>query len=129
MLQLGATSFWEHFDADWLAKNPTRIDEWPVEGRPDTHRDFGEYCYIGFRHSLCHAWGSGPTPWLLRHILGVTPAEPGYAKVSIRPNLAGLKWARGTVPTPHGLVHVNLESRADGTVIIDVDLPPGVERV
>ncbi|MGN6507426.1 MAG: alpha-L-rhamnosidase-related protein, partial [Tepidisphaeraceae bacterium] len=64
MLDLGATTFWEHFDASWLGDHPTRIDEWPIPGRRDVHRDYGEYCYQGFRHSLCHAWSSGPAPWL-----------------------------------------------------------------
>jgi hypothetical protein len=36
-----------------------------------------------------------------QRILGVTPAEPGYAKVDIRPQLCGLSWARGSVPLPH----------------------------
>ena len=130
MLDFGATSFWEHFDAAWLDLDPrpTRIDEWPVDGRPDIHRDFGDHCYTGLRHSLCHAWSSGPTAWLSRHVLGITPAAPGFARVRVRPHLGDLEWAEGHVPTPHGPVHVRAERKPGGGVETQIDLPEGVVR-
>ena len=130
MLDMGATSFWEHFDMKWLQgeQRPTRIDEWPVEGRLDIHRDFGDYCFKGFRHSLCHAWASGPTAWMTRHILGVTPATPGYRRVRIEPNLANLAWAKGVVPTPHGPIHISHTRRPDGAIDSTIQLPDGVMR-
>ena len=58
MLEKGATTFWEDFDIDW-AKDSCRIDELPKEGEKDVHGDFGAFCYVGFRHSLCHGWSAG----------------------------------------------------------------------
>ena len=58
MLDKGATTFWEDFDVDWV-ENSCRIDEFPKDGQKDIHGDFGKHCYIGFRHSLCHAWSCG----------------------------------------------------------------------
>ena len=58
MLNKGATSFFEDFDMDWV-ENTCRIDEFPKEGEKDIHGDFGKYCYVGFRHSLCHGWSAG----------------------------------------------------------------------
>ena len=58
MLKKGATTFWEDFNIDW-AENSCCIDEFPKKGEKDIHGDFGAYCYIGFRHSLCHGWSSG----------------------------------------------------------------------
>ena len=58
MLSKGATSFFEDFDMDWM-ENTCRIDEFPKPGEKDIHGDFGKYCYIGFRHSLCHGWSAG----------------------------------------------------------------------
>ena len=58
MLDKGATSFWEDFSMDWV-ENTCRIDEFPKAGEKDIHGDFGAYCYIGFRHSLCHGWSAG----------------------------------------------------------------------
>jgi hypothetical protein len=58
MLDKGATTFWEDFDIEW-AKNSSRIDELPRDGERDIHGDFGAFCYVGFRHSLCHGWSAG----------------------------------------------------------------------
>lgn len=64
MLSRGATSFWEDFHIEWL-EGSSRIDELPKEGEKDLHGDYGGYCYVGFRHSLCHGWSSGPVSFLL----------------------------------------------------------------
>ena len=58
MLDLGATTFFEDFDMKWV-KNTARIDAFVNEGQNDMHRDFGKYCYEGYRHSLCHGWSAG----------------------------------------------------------------------
>lgn len=58
MLDKGATTFWEDFNMEWV-KNSCRIDEFPKDGEKDIHGDFGAYCYLGFRHSLCHGWSAG----------------------------------------------------------------------
>ena len=72
-------------------------------------------CWTG--GTRCHGWSSTPTRDLIQHVLGITPAEPGYAAVRVVPNLGGLDWARATVPTPHGFITV--EAHADGSVVID----------
>ena len=58
MLDKGATTFWEDFELSWK-DGSGRIDRLPKKGQKDIHGDFGKYCYLGFRHSLCHAWSSG----------------------------------------------------------------------
>lgn len=125
MLDLGATTFWEDFDLAWM-ENATRIDELVPEGKKDIHGDCGAYCYEGFRHSLCHGWASGPTAWLSRHVLGVSPAEPGFAKARIAPMLGTLDWAEGTYPTPRGPIHVRHERQPDGSIRSWVTSPEGV---
>jgi len=128
MLDLGATTFWEDFDLAWT-QNAARIDEMVPEGKKDIHGDFGAYCYVGFRHSFCHGWAGGPTAFLSHHVLGVSPAAPGFAKVRIEPHLGSLEWAEGTYPTPHGVIKLRHERQADGSVKSSIELPPGVERV
>ncbi len=125
MLDLGATTFWEDFDLAWT-KNATRIDELVPEGRKDIHGDCGAYCYEGFRHSLCHGWASGPTAWLSRHVLGVSPAAPGFTTARIAPVLGDLDWAEGSYPTPQGPIRVRHERRPDGTLRSWVTPPAGV---
>ena len=58
MLDKGATTFWEDFNVKWVNES-CRIDEFPMNNQKDIHGDFGAYCYIGFRHSLCHGWSAG----------------------------------------------------------------------
>ena len=58
MLSIGATTFFEDFDMEWL-KCGSRIDKLPKKGKKDIHGDYGKHCYVGFRHSLCHGWSSG----------------------------------------------------------------------
>lgn len=127
MLDLGATTFWEDFNLDWV-DGSAGIDELVPEGRRDIHADFGNYCYKGLRHSLCHGWAAGPTAWLSQHVLGITPVEPGYAAVRIRPVLGDLEWAGGAMPTPHGMVTVEHQRTASGIGSI-VSLPPGIRQV
>jgi len=128
MLDMGATTFWEDFDLDWM-KNAGRIDELPQPGKKDIHGDYGAYCYVGYRHSLCHGWASGPTPWLTEHVLGIQVIEPGCRVVRISPHLGDLQWAEGAFPTPRGVLKVRHEKRPDGTIKTSVDAPGGVKVV
>ena len=128
MLDLGATTFWEDFHIDW-AKNAARIDELVPEGKIDVHSAYGDYCYKGFRHSLCHGWASGPTAWLSRHVLGVEVLEPGCKKVRIEPHLGNLEWVEGSFPTPMGVIKIKHTKDADGKIRSDIKVPEGVELV
>lgn len=126
MLSLGATTFWEDFSLDWT-KNAGRIDELVPEGKVDIHGAYGAYCYIGFRHSLCHGWAAGPTPWLTEHVLGISILEPGCKKLRIKPNLGELTFAEGTFPTPMGVIKVRHEKRSNGSIKSTIDSPRGIK--
>jgi alpha-L-rhamnosidase len=128
MLDLGATSFWEHFDLEWAA-NATRIDELPKEGLRDIHRQCGAHCYKGLRHSLCHGWAAGPTAWLSEHVLGITPLETSCRRVRVAPHLADLEWAEGSFPTPFGPITVRHERTATGQIESEITAPSECEIV
>ena len=128
MLELGATTFWEDFDMDWL-KNADRIDQMPTKGKIDVHSTYGGYCYEGFRHSFCHGWASGPTAWLSEHVLGIKVLEPGCKKVAIQPNLGDLEWVEGSYPTPYGLIQVSHKKLENGEIKSEVTVPEGVVLV
>jgi hypothetical protein len=58
-----------------------------------------------------HAWATAPANIIARRILGVSPLLPGFAKVLIRPNPAGLSGdVYGKVPTIRGPIEVRLSS-------------------
>ncbi len=128
MLDLGATTFWEDFDINWM-KNAGRIDELPADDKVDVHRKYGNYCYKGLRHSFCHGWASGPTAWLSQHVLGVHILEPGCAKIKIEPHLGNLDWVKGSFPTPKGIIKIECKRIANGEVETKVDAPKGVKIV
>ncbi len=88
MLKLGATSFWEEY-------NPAKKDteHLAMYGRP-------------FGKSLCHAWGASPIYLLGKYYLGVQPTTIGYQTYTLEPNLGGLAWMEGKVPTPDGDIEV-----------------------
>jgi alpha-L-rhamnosidase len=106
MLAEGATSFWEAYDPRWP--------------KQDFHADLEADGKKGYYASLAHGWASGPTAWLAQEILGIEPTGAGFSEVTIRPDLAGLQWARGTEPTPRGLLRVDI-----GPGQVRVSLPAG----
>ena len=106
MLRLGATTFWESFRPEWVdCLEPND----PI------------FCGTHGQTSLCHPWSSGPTRWLSDHVLGVTPAAPGFAVAQVTPSRGLVKECHGTVPTPAG----EIEVERDGANI-RVHLPPGI---
>ena len=118
ILKMGATTFWEDFDLDWL-ENSAPIDIVTPDGMNDIHGDFGKHCYTQFRHSLCHGWAGGPTAFLSEWVLGIKIIEPGCKKIKIEPNLGDLEYAKGTYPTPYGNIcidHLNCKSKIETIV-------------
>lgn len=121
MLDAGATTFWEDFDMDWVREG-ARIDKLLEPGEYDIHGDNGRFCYQGLRHSLCHGWSAGPAAFLAERVLGIRIMEPGCKTVAVKPELGTLSWAKGTYPTPYGMIRV--EVRKDGDdLIMDIDAP------
>ena len=90
MLKLGATSFWEEYNPDKKG-----AEHYAMYGR-----EFGK--------SLCHAWGASPIYLLGKYYLGVKPTSAGYATYVVEPNLGGLQWMQGKVPTPAGEVDLKV---------------------
>lgn len=107
MIAEGATSFWEAYYPSWPKNN--------------FHASLQADDGTGYFVSLAHGWSSGPTPWLMEQILGIQPTAAGFSQVTIRPDLAGLSWAKGAEPTPHGLLKVDLH--ASPTLQTVIDLP------
>lgn len=128
MLDLGATTFWEDFNINWM-QNAARIDEFVPKGKIDVHASYGKYCYSGYRCSYCHGWASGPTPWLTKYVLGVNIAEPGCKKLIISPHLGNLTFVQGSFPTPLGLVKIKHIKSNNGKIMTTVLAPKGISII
>jgi alpha-L-rhamnosidase len=114
MIALGATSFWELYDPGWPA-----LDIYAAQRDWFTANNLAHTS--AYFVSLGHGWASGPAAWLHEHVLGVSPSTPGYRQVLIRPDLAGLSFARGTHATPLGDISVDISEGAH-TVRLTVPL-------
>lgn len=127
MLDMGATTFWEDFDLEWLP-DAAPIDELVPEGKKDIHVDFGAYCYKNLRHSLSHGWASGPTAWMSEHVLGVKVVEAGCKTIEIEPHLGDLEWVEGSFPTPYGVVKIS-HKKVNGKIKTEVNAPKKVKVI
>lgn len=87
--------------------------------------------------SLCHAWSAHPVLEFQQRILGVTPAEPGFARIAVEPHLCGLEHAAGSICTPHGMIEVawrkegarfTLSLQKPAGVPADLRVPGGATR-
>src|SRR5207249_3697388 len=72
--------------------------------------------------SLCHAWSSAPNSDLPGFALGVQVTEPGFAALRVEPHPADLTWAKGTVPTTRGDLHVDWK-RSDSSFELNATIP------
>ena len=86
------------------------MEAWNVKAKPNL--------------DLNHAWGAAPINVISRHILGVTPFTPGFGKISIRPQLGGLGFIRGKVPTAKGVVEVEA---GGGSLTVRTPAPARIE--
>ncbi len=71
--------------------------------------------------SDCHAWSASPNIELMRTVLGVDSAAPGFSRVVVRPHLGHLKFVEGAVPHPQGMIEVRVEAAGNVTVNSPVD--------
>jgi alpha-L-rhamnosidase len=49
-----------------------------------------------------HAWGAVPANIIPGYMWGIAPAEPGYKKAIIKPQLSNLRYSKISVPTIKG---------------------------
>lgn len=78
------------------------------------------------QRSDCHAWASIPMYEMTAVMLGIRPAEPGYASVSFSPVPGYLQWAEGDVITPKGMIHASWKLE-NGEIVKSIKLPEGLK--
>ncbi len=104
-LFLKRLDLWRGFVRDGL-KTPLEAPGW--RGRSD-----------------CHAWGAHPLYHLLTGVAGIRPVADGFAAAEIAPQFGSLTHIAATMPTPRGLISIDLER--DGESISGlIDMPDGL---
>ncbi len=79
--------------------------------------------WTGFDCDYSHGWGGSPAYFLPAKMLGLEILEPGFKKISLKPDLLGLEWADIKVPTPYGFINARLERGREP----EISLPAGIE--
>jgi hypothetical protein len=61
----------------------------------------------------CHAWGTAPANYIVRHLAGVQPLTPGYREVQIKPQPGSIERAKLKYRTIRGNIEVSFENKKD----------------
>ena len=86
---------------------------------------FGEKWTPFSGRSMCQGRSAHPAYFLVTRVLGVTPAVPGMSRVRVAPQMGGLEYASGRIPTPFGILEAGWKRRGDG-ISVELVCPPGV---
>ncbi|GKT51612.1 uncharacterized protein ColSpa_11793 [Colletotrichum spaethianum] len=107
----------------WMSRQDPGVTFWEgigPEGRP----------YEDGYTSMAHGWATGLVPLMTGWVLGVKPTGPGFRTWSVVPEMAGLRWAKGVVPTPEGEgIRVEWEDHGYGDVKMEVRAAEGSRGV
>jgi len=76
--------------------------------------------------SDCHAWSASPDYDFLATVAGIRPGTPGFKTVDMEPALGELKYIKGQMPHPLGMITFDLHRKGNEGITGTVILPPGV---
>ena len=74
-----------------------------------------------------HAWGSAPASVIPRKLMGIEPLEPGYRKISIKPQLGSLGHAEIKLSTIRGDVKVSFLNKPGEKFELKVSIPANMQ--
>ena len=89
-------------------KAANTCEAWDPSGKPDM--------------SKSHSWGSSAGNMIQRGLMGINPIEPGFKKISIKPQIGNLKFANIDFPTIKGKVSVNVFFSSN-TYNVEINIP------
>jgi hypothetical protein len=89
------------------------VDEFLTDG----YDTFGECWGWG---TPAHGWSSTPVKDVIVHLLGIAPAEPGFASARIAPAYGAAAALEGVAPTPYGPIRVTVDG---DDVAVDSPVP------
>ena len=82
--------------------------------------------FTASRNTHAHSCGSSVNWLLSSYVLGIRPGSAGFRDAIFDPRPGSLTSAKGSVPTPHGLI--NVEWQRNGDVIESrIETPEGVK--
>ena len=88
------------------------MEAWDIKYKPNTDWN--------------HAWGAVPANIIPAGVWGIIPVEPGYSKLRIEPQLAGLTNTKIMVPTIRGSIRAEFK-QVEGSDEFTIDLPGNMQ--
>lgn len=76
--------------------------------------------------SDCHAWSASPNYDFLATVAGIRPASAGFKTIAMNPALGELKFIKGQMPHPAGMIVFDLKRAGDNGLEGEVILPQGL---
>lgn len=126
--QDGNTPFWEKYILEALCnmnmyeeavnRIKTKYGEM-VELKEEYSSTLWEY-FEKDKGSKNHTWSAGPMIIMQKYIAGISPADAGFEKVKIEPNLGSLKNIKSTVNTAKGIVNLEI-NKGENNIIIKIE--------
>lgn len=77
--------------------------------------------------SFAHPWATAPVNIISRWMAGIQPLEPGWATISIKPQLGSLQYLRLQLPTPRGPILIEIKKENNLEKIVQCHLPEGMK--
>jgi hypothetical protein len=77
----------------------------------------GWYLCEGYAYDYSHVWGGTPTYQLPVRLAGLEIVEAGFKKIKLSPSLYRLTWAKIGIPTPYGLIKIELNKNTKPVII------------
>lgn len=69
-----------------------------------------------YGYDYSHVWAGTPMYQLPSKLSGIKILEAGFEKISLRPHLFGLQWAKIRIPTPKGVISIDLQQSREPVV-------------
>lgn len=76
--------------------------------------------------SDCHAWSASPNYDFLATVAGIRPFSVGFKTIKMQPALGELKFIKGQMPHPLGMIVFDLKRDGDSGIKGEVTLPDGL---
>ena len=76
--------------------------------------------------SDCHAWSASPNYDFLATVAGIRPSSPGFKTIRMEPALGELKFIKGQMPHPAGMIVFDLKKVGESGIHGEVTLPEGL---
>jgi hypothetical protein len=79
--------------------------------------------YMPDFYGWSHAWSASPAHIIPRKLMGIEPLEPGFGKISIKPQPANLEFAKVKIPTIRGDVFVDFDQQEGKYFNLNIEIP------